>query len=90
MPEERADKSAMGQVATWLTGQSFNNVLLLMILAAIWLGGEYAVKTAIPAHLKQIQNGYETIDSRHREERIELREQYDKLLQQKLASKSGP
>jgi len=90
MAEERADKTAIDRVATWLTGQSFNNVLLLLILVAIGWGGKYAGTVAIPTHLKQIQDGYETIDSRHREERSELRQQYDALLQQKMASKSGP
>lgn len=84
------ETSVVNDLVKWATGQTFNNVLLLAILLAIGWGSRYAVTTAIPMHLRQIQDGYETIDQRNRQERIELREQYDKLLNTKLASQSSP
>jgi hypothetical protein len=62
----------------WLFGQPFNNVLLIAILGAIAWGTRYGVTTAIPAHLKQIQDGYEMLDQSHKDERGELTKIYDK------------
>lgn len=64
------------RLATWLTAQSFNNVLLVMILGVIFGGGYYAIKEAIPAHLKTIQEGYDRLDASHRAERKEAITQY--------------
>lgn len=49
----------------WLTGQSFNNVMLALILASIAFGAYYTVNYAIPVHLRQIQDGYEKIETNH-------------------------
>lgn len=69
-------KTIPTSVIDWLAGQSFNNVLLAAILAAIGAGLYYGG----PAFLKQIQTGYETLDTRHREERKQDREQYAEWL----------
>lgn len=58
--------------AEWLTAQSFNNVLLVLILSAIVGGTYYGIKEAIPAHLRTIQDGYDRIDDAHREERKDI------------------
>jgi len=73
-------KTVTDHVAGWLAGQSFNNVMLCLILCAIGWGGWYALTTAIPQHLRAIQSGYETIDQRHREERTRITDTYDKWI----------
>lgn len=46
----------------WLLGQQGNTVALFTILGAIGYFGWYAINHAIPAHLTQIQTGYEKIE----------------------------
>ena len=61
----------------WLFGQEANTVALFMILGAgAWLG-HYGITTGIPAHLKQIQAGYETINSDNNKAREEDRKARD-------------
>ena len=79
------NKNLTQQAVTWITGQSFNNVLLVLILCAIGWGGWYSLTTVIPSHLKQIQQGYETIDNRHREERESTIRTYDKWFDRRVA-----
>lgn len=64
------------RLATWLTAQSFNNVLLVLILGSIIGGTYYGIKEAIPAHLKTIQDGYDRLDTAHREERLSREQQH--------------
>lgn len=75
---DQSDKPLATQIASWLTGQSFNNVLLIAILGAIWFGGQYCVTVAIPNHLDQIQKGYERIEKSNSEDRELILKQYDK------------
>lgn len=75
------------QVIAWATGQPFNNVLLLAILFAIGWSGYYAVTTAIPKHLEQIQKGYQSLTDAHREERKELRETYGQWMKKETAAR---
>lgn len=49
-------------------------------------GGWFAMTTAIPSHLKQIQAGYESLTEWHRQERKELRETYGQWLQKQSAA----
>lgn len=78
-------------VVEWLKGQPFTNVLLIGLLSTVTYGGYLAINYAVPAHLKQIQAGYETIDARHESRRTEdlkvqdmqineLRQTFDKTL----------
>lgn len=79
----------------WMTGQAFNNVLLLLILVAIgagfWFGGKYCINVAIPSHIEMIQTGYERegqanrelireLDDNHRQERKEWTSLLDRVL----------
>lgn len=79
----------------WMTGQAFNNVLLVLILTAIgagfWFGGKYCVDVAIPKHIDTIQTGYEKegqanrelireLDQNHRQERKEWTSLLDRVL----------
>lgn len=79
-----ADKTPNGwveRVVIWLTGQPFNNALLILILGCICYGGWYAMETAIPSHLRSIQSGYETINTQHREERLITEESHTKQVE---------
>lgn len=74
-------KSLINRSSEWLLGQPFNNVLLILILFAIaWLG-YYGLTTAIPAHLRAIQDGYERLENSHREERANTLNTYKDLLE---------
>jgi hypothetical protein len=77
--------------ADWLKGQPFNNVLLLGLLSVVVYGGYLALTDAIPAHLKQIQDGYKSLadqnaasmtekDKQHHEQVTELRMTFEKTL----------
>jgi len=106
MPEEGKviDKSLLTLVVQWVVGQPFNNVLLLAIFIAIGYIGYYGAQFAqhsIPAHLKQIQAGYEEIEKSNREERdkarVDSREErketmqmYDKWHDIKLSTSTTP
>lgn len=85
MPDE-SKSNLTSQVVAWAAGQPFNNVLLLAILGAIMWGGWFAMTTAIPSHLKQIQQGYESLTEAHREERKELRETYGQWMQKQTTA----
>jgi hypothetical protein len=64
-----AEKAIWSQVVAWGAGQPFNNVLLLLILFSIAWSGRFVVTIAIPMHLKQIQDGYQSLQNSHKEER---------------------
>lgn len=78
---DETQKNITNQVISWAAGQPFNNVLLLAILGCIIWSTYFAMTTAIPAHLKQIQDGYQSLTESHREERKELRETYSQWMQ---------
>lgn len=82
------NKGPTESVIRWLAGQPFNNVLLISILASVAWGMRYSITIAIPAHLEQIQNGYETLDKAHQIERSEMRSMYDKWFDRVAASSS--
>lgn len=87
---DESKQNLISQVVSWAAGQPFNNVLLLAILGAIMWGGWFAMTTALPSHLKQIQTGYEALTNAHREERKELRETYGQWMQkQSTAAHAG-
>lgn len=52
-------------VFRWLAKQGVVTVLLCSILSSMIYGGYYAITTAIPAHIKQIQEGYDRIAAEH-------------------------
>jgi hypothetical protein len=73
---ERADKSfppldSKLLALRWLSGQSFTNVLLVLILCAFVWFVDKAMNMWIPAHIAQLQSGYERIEKSH-ERQIEL------------------
>jgi hypothetical protein len=78
-------KSLPIAVVKWLSGQPFNNVLLLAILVALGWGTRYAVTVAVPSHLKQIQDGYKEVISevhgKHEVERSHLHEERQRILE---------
>lgn len=62
----------------WVAGQPFNNVLLILILGSGLWACHYALTVAVPAHLKQIQEGYERIEESNSRDRNMIIQQYDK------------
>lgn len=74
-------KTLLNKGSEWLLGQPFNNVLLILILFAIGWLGHYGLSTAIPTHLKAIQDGYERLENSHREERAATLNTYKDLLE---------
>ena len=74
------------QAVEWAKGQPFNNLLLTAILGSIMYGTYFAMTTALPKHLEQIQNGYESLTDAHREERKELRETYGQWMKKESAA----
>lgn len=65
-------------VMSWASGQPFNNVMLMAIFSALCWITYFAVTVAIPAHMKQIQEGYEKLEKGNMEERQQTIEVYDK------------
>jgi hypothetical protein len=74
------NKAITTQLITWAAGQPFNNVLLLAIFASMIYGAYFAMNTAIPAHLNQIQKGYESLTESHRDERERTQQLYDRWM----------
>lgn len=88
MTEEK-DASIKTQVIAWAAGQPFNNVLLLAIFASMMYGTYFAMNTAIPKHLEQIQKGYESLTESHRDERERTQQLYDKWMNRTSISVDG-
>jgi hypothetical protein len=62
----------------WLFGQEANTILLFLILGSIAWFAKYCVDTAVPAHLRMIQTGYERVASQHAAEVRDLRESFER------------
>lgn len=84
MPENE-QKSWKDKLVNWAIGQPLTNQLLVAILLAIGFGGRWAATVAIPAHLKQIQDGYRDLatemQDRHQTERAEAIRTYDRWIE---------
>ena len=83
--------SAIASWSRWMQSQTFNNVVLVAILVALFAGAYYAMKEAIPAHITMIKEGYREVersnrealkemDQAHREERREMFNMFDRWL----------
>jgi hypothetical protein len=79
-------KSALG----WLSTQNPLVVVCILMLGLAGYSTNYAINTAIPAHLESIQKGYEAIHERHKSEReqadAEHRRHYEALATQMQAT----
>lgn len=95
------EKTALQQIIAWASGQPFNNVLLSAILGAIGWCGYWSISIGVPAHLKQIQDGYERIqsenreliermDSQHRDERTQTLSTYDRWMDRQASQQKKP
>ena len=64
----------------WLSSQPFTNVLLLLVLSSGgWLAW-YTINTAIPSHLKMIQDGYDRQRNQHTENLNRVIDSYERSL----------
>ncbi len=63
-----------------LLGQEMNTIMLFMILGAFGYAFWWAMTVGVPAHLKQIQDGYERIVSEHSKEIEKTQAHFDKTL----------
>lgn len=62
------DQSSIKVLAfRWLSRQGVVVVLLFALLGGLASFGHYTMTTAVPAHLKQIQDGYERLSKDHKE-----------------------
>ena len=84
--DDRA-KDIKTHIIEWAAGQPFNNVLLIVILTSIGWIGHYSMTIAIPSHLKQIQDGYQSLDATHHAERKQTLETYDRWIDRLAAKK---
>lgn len=66
--EPVSDGNWKDHLARWIGAQEFNNVLLLTIIAILSYGGYYAIKEAIPQHIKMIQDGLDRASTKHAED----------------------
>lgn len=64
---QNGDPDLTSRVTRWMFGQPAVVVLLFCLLIAIGWGARYLIITGIPAHLAQIQAGYERINSDNNE-----------------------
>lgn len=72
---------AAWKIGEWVGSQSFNNVLLFMILSAIGYGMWYGMVHAIPMHLKQIGDGYKECRTEFRETLKEQNSHNEKVIE---------
>jgi hypothetical protein len=66
------DKEAASKVTAWLTGQSFTNILLASVLAAVGY--------SVPVALEKVQTGYELINTENRADRQQIRDDNIRLV----------
>ena len=60
-----------------------------MILASFAWFAHHSITVAVPAHLRQIQEGYEDVIESDREERRAIREQHDAWLDRIIGEHSN-
>jgi hypothetical protein len=72
MPVIEIDKETRAQVVSWVTSQSFTNVLLAVIVGSIIYLGYYILSVAMPGALKDVQSGYESINTENRDDRFRM------------------
>lgn len=82
---EFKERSWKQQAGEYLSNQAPTTVLLFLIFGVMCYGGWYTMTTAIPAHLKQIQDGYHSQTEMFKqtlvEDRMERKEQFKEVKQ---------
>ena len=73
----------------WTLNQGVSTVLLFAIFGVLFLGGRYAIETAIPSHLESIQHGYEKIEKSHQDAMKAERTERDTFLRYVIDSCCG-
>jgi predicted negative regulator of RcsB-dependent stress response len=78
---EESDKTTIIKgVLTWLNGQPFNNVLILLLIAVIAWAVYDAQHNIIPAERKAIEDMVERVEERQSKEIDRICESFDKAL----------
>jgi hypothetical protein len=81
MPEQQnAIDSIKTSVVQKLLGQEMNTIMLVLLLAAWCYAFWWAMTTGVPAHLKQIQDGYREVAAEHSKAQTELQQTFEKTL----------
>ena len=63
-----------------LLGQEMNTIMLVLLLGAWCYAFWWAMTTGVPAHLKQIQEGYREVAVEHATAQKELQQTFEKTL----------
>ena len=66
------------KAAEWLFSQGVSTVLLALILLGIYRAVNYAMDTAVPAHLQKIQQGYVEIQQSNEQQIKWLAETFER------------
>lgn len=81
MPEQpTAIESIKTSVVQKLLGQEMNTIMLVVLLAAWCYAFWWAMTTGVPAHLKQIQEGYREVAVEHSKAQTEIQQTFEKTL----------
>lgn len=65
MAPNNAEVSIKDRFVIWMFQQGTSTVLLVLLTCVVTYFGYYAMTTAIPQHLKTIQEGYEKQEANH-------------------------
>lgn len=79
-PEKIDTKDWKTLVVSWLLSQGVSTVFLAAILGTMAYMGHYAMTIAIPAHLHQIQDGYEKQTALHKEALLQQQQAFERSL----------
>lgn len=78
--EESAKTTIIKGVFTWLNGQPFNNVLIILLIAVITWAVYDAQHNVIPAERKAIEQMVERVEDRQSKQIDRICESFDKAL----------
>lgn len=81
-PEKIDVKDWKSMALSWIFSQGVSTVMLVAIFAVLCYGGNYAMTVAIPAHLTQIQAGYDKAAVQNKEALKDQQAMFERALKQ--------